>query len=193
MIKHKRSQVGFGVVEILCFAVMFSMVGLIGWYVINENQNSQETLDNIGGAEVQTSSDKPAGATEKFVFKDLGIEVPLPEKLKGLTYEILPGGEAKTTALLYTAEFSALAKVCLSKDSVTKHPFAMLQRINKGSSVDSGNLLKKFDGFEIRLFEVTGSKCEASAGQAKADEFKKLYLDLNRAVITAVKSATLAN
>lgn len=193
MFKHKRSQAGFGIVEALCFIVMFSMVGLIGWYVINENQNSQETLDNIGGAEVQTSSSKTGAAGDKFNFKEFGVTITLPDELKNMTYEVFESNDSKNKVIeLYSPEFTTLADVCLSRDPVAKHPFRVLHK-NQGQhdSDPFGTLLKQFKDFNITAFEGTGIGCEDVAGQAKADEFKKLNSTLNSALEEAFKTATL--
>lgn len=187
----KRSQHGFGVVELLCFIVMFSMVGLIGWYVINENMRSQETLDNIGGAEVQTSSAKPAAkAGDKFVFKELGVQITLPDELKDMTYttEVLEHAEGKPTILnLATPRFSELAAICWKDDPVgSPYSFQIIQKKNNNDTF-SGTKLKQFEGFYIGGNELPDFSCE------QEPEFEKLGQSLNKALNTAFETATLAD
>lgn len=186
MIKHKHSQAGFGIVEALCFIAMFSMVGLIGWYVINENQKSQETLDNIGGAEIQTSSSKPAAAGDKLVFKELGVSIKLSEDLSDLSYST---STEHKYIYLTTTQFRSKARACGHTGNAS---FAAL---GKGSgpypaqpTPNDGNLLKQFDEFYIGLVVPDGKWCEDSKKDA---EIRTASGELQSAIAEAFKDAAL--
>lgn len=191
MFKHKRSQNGFGIVELLCFIVMFSMVGLIGWYVINENMRSQETLDNIGGAEVQTSSVKPsAKAGDKFVFKELGVSIILPAELEGLSYKTEPGVDY---LYLTTTKFDEAVKNCGYKStSGTSPSFAAIGKKSgqypSEPTNDAGNLLKQFDDFYISIGVPNGTWCEDGKDDEKV---RSVAGDLQTAVGRAFEKAEL--
>lgn len=191
MFKHKRSQDGFGIVEALCFIVMFSMVGLIGWYVINENQNSQEILDNIGGAEVQTSSSKTATAGKKFTFKELGVQITLPEELKGLTYIKSDSGNSY---FLNMSSFTQLKDKCGEEGrpqgftNIFKEN-GQYENLPRGGD---GGLLKQFDSFYIAYGDPLFSyqdigECE----QDNYDQLSDARSKLNDALKQAFKTATL--
>jgi hypothetical protein len=194
MFKHKRPQAGFGIVEALCFIVMFSMVGLIGWYVINENQNSQETLDNIGGAEVQTSPSKPTAAGDKFVFKEFRVQITLPEDLKGLSYTsstTSSEGQQVTTLGLTTPSYESAFKKCDPDSGVDKPVFTSLYKASGQYIAENQGenqvLLKQFNDFYFGATTPSGIVCNSTTRQ----QFEEINTKVRSALTEAFKTATL--
>ena len=101
----KRNQKGFGAVEGLLLLILLSILGFTSYYVYHTRNNTSSTYNKS----VSSSNSTPTTtSSNNFVFKELGVEIPLPEALKGLSYQSEDLGS--TTSLeLTTPKFTASA------------------------------------------------------------------------------------
>lgn len=178
----KRGQNGFGAIEALLFLILISILGFTGYYVYHTKNNTDSIYNNT----TQTSnSTKAVSKSNTFVFKELGVQIELNDKLKGLTYYISP--ETGRT-IISTDEFSAAYKKC-SPDSTSKPDFAGIFKKSGQYSLDDGvDLLKQFNGYYIGwLPNSVNIICTDPANDQPTNQ---VATDTNHAVKEAFKTAT---
>src|SRR3972149_11978337 len=86
----KHSSSGFAVLEVLAFVIILGLIGFVGWYVMDSKKETNERLDNLSKSTDNTgaSSQPTSKASEKFVFKELNMQITLSDSLEGLSYEV---------------------------------------------------------------------------------------------------------
>ena len=153
----KNNQKGFGAVEALLFLILVSILGFTGYYVYHTRNNTNATYSNSANS----SSSTPTTATSsKFVFKEIGIQIELPNSLNDLTYTTqqveAPGGGTETAIYLSSKQFQADVEKCYNQGpQASGVSFGAIGRTtgkyptNPTPENADGTLLKQFDGFYI--------------------------------------------
>jgi hypothetical protein len=152
----KQNQSGLATVEIVLFVIIFALIGFIGWYVVKQNKDSQDLSDQTAKTSYNTVSptDKigtaiPLGT--KFTFKELGVEITLPNSLKDIAYSKNTYSNDPSYDV-YTSEFKEEANKCSDDPTANPAGFASISKHNgtykaKTPNESTNGLLKQFDGF----------------------------------------------
>lgn len=156
----KQNQSGLATVEIILFVIVFALIGFIGWYVMGQNKSSKDTSDQAIKAS-ESSPVKAATASNKFVFKELGVQFDLPSDLKGLAYQTdtltNEDGTKGVTLYLYTPDLLTTFEKCYGeKPTADNTPsFGAIGKLDGQYKEPGPNdgpvdpLLKQFDTFYI--------------------------------------------
>lgn len=184
MDNNNPSKKGLKPLQILLAAVIILLILAGGLYINNKQGSKSSTKSN-------DSTANPNGP--KYAFKELGIQVTLPNDLKDLKYSVTSppaGGPSMTILKLNTSEFTAAANKCLGTPENTEQSFATLIKTPKtGNNPPAVESLKEFDDFYIGnlgapLKDVT---CQNSTSKKTLDE---LSAKLNNALKEAFKTTT---
>lgn len=182
-----QKQKGFAVIELVLFIVILVALGGIGWYVVSSNHKTQSQLDKLA----QTSGSSASTMKSKFVFKELGVQITLPNSLKGLTYDV------DTTYgynYLTSDQFKTALKDCGSDTTLNNSSGSFASLLKKSGeypaepTIDDGQLLKQFQSFYIGMGVPNGLGCDDTT---KAEQLNKVAHDLQAAIAEAFKTATL--
>lgn len=139
--KTLKKQKGFALFEVLFFLLLAAvLVG--GAYYVGKHQN--KTSSNETSASTNNPAAKSSALSNKFTFKELGVQITLPKELLGLSYThgsgdfyVLTTPEFNRTKMSCPVEgFSTIFKKTGQFDSTAPR---------EGSS----GLLKQFDQFHI--------------------------------------------
>lgn len=158
-----HGQHGVGTVELSLLIIILAGLGLIGWYVVNSNHKTQTQLDKLAKtSDITTKNTQTSAAGSKFVFKELGVQITLPDALKGLSYKVenLKNNQGGTSPVLYleTSSMSNAVEQCYNQKVDPNSPpnFGAISKIDgqysSTSSTDGpteGPPLKQFDKFYI--------------------------------------------
>lgn len=137
----RRAQKGFTVIETLLVLILLAILGFTGYYVYQTKSNTNSTYNSAA-----KSSQTPASSTNKFVFKELGVQIPLPDTLKGLTYNV--DSQSPSLYDVTSPMFKPTDAICTQ--------FAQIYKVNgkynaqaNASFGKSETLLKQFNGFYV--------------------------------------------
>jgi hypothetical protein len=148
----KRNQNGLATVEIVLFVIIFALVGFIGWYVTSQNKSSEKVANEATKTSSATTKIGSASSQgTKFVFKELGVQITLPNDLKDIAYAKNTYANNPSYAV-YTPSFKDETNKCSDDETANPPGFAYVNKINgtyKGNPAGegTGGLLKQFDGF----------------------------------------------
>ena len=205
-LKSRFNQRGFGTVEWLLILIIIALLAFVGWYVIHSNNNSKKQLEKAG----QASSDKSQEASSspkssdktsvtKFVFKEYGVQITLPNSLKGLIYEAktITNVDSSQGTVLYLSTDPLLKdiKACNSGSAkqISEASFGALGKIDgkypNNPTIDDGVLLKQFDNFYISWSVPNGLPCIDD--QSQNDAIVAKIKDLQNVFFENFKTATL--
>lgn len=186
---RKHNQTGLAAVETVLFVIIFALIGFTGWYVVKQNKDSEkqanQTVQTSNSTPTKVGTATPQGT--KFVFKELGVQITLPNDLKDIAYTKNTYSNDPSYAV-YTPEFKDEASKC--SDDATANPpgFAYVNKVNgiyKGNPVGEGanGLLKQFDGFYFSysdpLYGAAG--CPDAVYKKLTDMQKPLSISLQEA------------
>src|SRR4051812_11527785 len=104
----KRNQKGFGAVEGLLLLILLSILGFTGYYVYHTRNNTNSNYNNAAKSTSNTPADTSVG---KFVFKEFGVQIVLPDTLKNLYYTI-SNNDGQTSLDLSTPKFDEALHKC---------------------------------------------------------------------------------
>lgn len=187
----KRAQSGFGAIEALLILILLTVVGFTGYYVYHSQKNSNSSYNNAA----QSSSSTPATASSsnKFVFKELGIQMTLNDRLKGLRYRTDSGN-------LYITDSTYDAAINKCSDSQQSNEIGGgYTAIGKtdgqypadANPIQDGILLKQFTNFYVTYGVPNGNGCsDLSQSQNLhdvADQERGYFVDQFKATATEVK------
>jgi hypothetical protein len=189
----KRNQKGFGAVEGLLFLILLSILGFTGYYVYHTSKNTNSTYNNA--AKASNSTQQPTSSPNKFVFKELGVQVQLPSALMGLKYTVFQSDNGNPNLALSTPEFvDALNKCDPTTVGAKNLAFAVITKqqgqFNQDENPVVGNL-KQFKDFWISSASPNGIVCTDKATQSEVDNFHSIFQSNNAALRTAFDSATV--
>ena len=184
---RKINQQGFSAVETLLIILIMIVIGFAGWYIGNANKDKNSNTNAKQTASSATTTPKQ----EVFKIPELGVQFPLPNDLKELTYKAQSSSEANSQ-ILTTPEFSALAQKC--GGDISEIGFANLFKKTgtyiTGPAEGELGVLKQFDGYYITGGDpLYGLPCD----QTVYDQLASMQGKLNRALATAFRSATKIN
>jgi hypothetical protein len=190
----KYNQNGLAAVETVLFVIIFALIAGIGWYVVTQNKDSKDLSSET--TKTSNSSVPPAStASNKFVFKEYGVQIAVPNSLKGLTYRAEQGTSitGKSTVFIYLTSdsFKSYLNTCKSTDSAAA--FGGINKVagtypsNPTSENSEGALLKQFDGFYIEgSADQQSNPCgDDSYSQGVDKERSTLFTALSEAFKTA--------
>lgn len=136
-----RRTAGFGLIEVLLIIIVAGIVGFGGYYV----WYTQHNKDTSTSAENSNSTNSSSSTSAKqFVFKELGVQITLPDSLKDLSY-IHGSGDI---SVMTTPEFNRTKGSCSIDGFSTV--FKETGQFNSSTPREgSSGLLKQFDKFYI--------------------------------------------
>jgi hypothetical protein len=186
--KFRRDEEGFSAVELLLALIFTAIVAFIGVYVAHNHDASKPApTSTIGSAKDASIAPTPSDAAGRFVFKELGVQVTLPDDLKGLTYT----KNTYSTDEIYdvtTPEFKQLAAQCGdSAPTGFADVFKKSGQFSAPGNEGSNGLLKQFDSYYIGYGDgLYGNPCE----QSIYDQLVGMQAKLNNSLKTAFATAT---
>ncbi len=195
----KEISAGFGLVEALLIIIAAGIVGFGGYYIWHNQRNTKSTTTSTSQTAKTTTKSMAGG---KFVFKELKVQITLPDNLKDLSYTAEQGTSvtgAKTTFLyLSSTSFAKVLKECYSNASeAPSASFGALGRVEGQYPHDAsrdntdGALLKQFPSFYIDGSYPNGiTTCDKAGAQEKlaGTTARNLYASL----VNAFKTATVS-
>lgn len=178
-----RNQKGFGAVEGLLFLILLSILGFTGYYVYHTKNNANSTYNNATNS---GSSTTVLTQSDKFVFKELGVQFDPKNDLKGLNYTVDSGYSTLTD----DAFLNALKNCPDYKSGDNGGGFAAISKMSgqyppNANPITDGALLKQFPDFWISYAFPNGLGCsDTSKAQALHDsasaEATKFYNDFQK-------------
>lgn len=185
-----KNQKGFAHIGILLIITVLAAAGGIGWYVWHNQTAKTDASSTNQTSEFITSAAK----SKQFVFKELGVQITLPESLKQLNY-VANEIEGTTYLGLLTPDFEEAIHNCDSSTKETTNlEFMSIAKItgqfNQDNNPGVGNL-KQFRDFWISGSSPNGIVCDTSNQQYK-DQFTRVFHNSIAAVKEAFKTATLS-
>lgn len=187
----KRGQNGFGAIETLLVLILLSILGFTGYYVYHSRNNANSTYNN---ASKSASSTPATASTNKFVFKELGVQVDLPSDLKDLTYIVNNQNGVQYLELTTPKFVEALSKCNPGGGDNSGAVFVSIDKksgnfpSNPSVFNNDGSLLKQFDNFYIEAQYPNGLGC---SDLSHSEDFTSVYTGQKEAVGEAFKDATL--
>lgn len=195
----KRNQNGFGLVEALLIIIVVGIVGFGGYYVWHTQHNKNSSTSAVKTSNSTTASNMPG--SKEFVFKELGVQMTLPNDLKDLNYKAIEGtsvtGKKTTFIYLSSTSFAKTISDCYSNAStVSTASFGALGKAdgqypaNAAPDNVDGGLLKQFPSFYIDGSYPNGvMTCDKTgiSETAAITSAKSLYASF----VDAFKTATL--
>jgi len=191
----KTAQRGFTIVETLLALLVAAVIGFGGYYVWH-NQHSKTTTTSPAKT-VATNSQPTTSAkvaSTFLAFKELGVQITVPETLKGLSYSAREGtsitGEPTTFIYLTSDAFKSFVTSCGGTDTAAS--FAGINKVtgtyptNPTPQNSDGALLKQFSGFYIE-----GSADQQSTPCTTDQDISTLRSSLFSDLATAFKTAAL--
>jgi hypothetical protein len=187
-----KSQAGFTLIEGLLSLIALALVVFVGFYVYNANQNTNDLVSK--GA---TSTPKPANsapAQSYLTIKELGIKIPLSNKLVGVEYSISPADD--TTADISTKAFEKAVGECQSTDTASSSFPTILAVTKIAGQYDSksppqdlfSTFAVQFPDFYLTDGAPDGGYCTGT-DQTKNKAVQTLFDQISPALKTAVKNA----
>jgi hypothetical protein len=199
--KISSNQNGFAVLELVLVIIIVLGLGGIGWYVVSANHKTTTQLDaaakeSASTPAVKKSSGAPASTTSsnKFVFKEMGVEFDLPSDLKGMSYTVSHYSDGDAYGLTI-ASFTSANEQCYGQKIDGSGP--TFASISKGSGTFSqdqypvAQLLKQFDSSFVIVSYPNGITACDQPGVDPQLLFSKAH-ELQTSFVSAFKdSATL--
>ena len=188
----KNNQKGFGAVEALLILILLSILGFTGYYVYHTSKDANSSYDNASTSNNATA--QKSAVSDKFVFKEIWVQVTLPASLKDLAYTTSTS-DGVTYLDLYTPGFEdALHKCDPSTTQSNNSPFISIAKMtgqfNQDNNPEVGNL-KQFSDFWISGASPNGIVCADTTSQSDKDNFQSMFTDSITATRDAFKTATL--
>jgi hypothetical protein len=183
---RKNNQKGITTVKSALFVIIFALIAFIGWYVVGNNNKSKTQLNQTASDSIKTTSTKTGKGT-KFIFKDLGVQIMLPNNLKGMAYSKNTSSN-ETSYDVYTPAFKQEASKCGDDPTANPAGFASISKTNgnyqaNSTGEKSSGLLKQFNGF----YYSYGDPLYGAAGCP--DEVYKKLVDMQTSLLTSLQSA----
>ncbi|MDO8591518.1 MAG: prepilin-type N-terminal cleavage/methylation domain-containing protein [bacterium] len=186
----KTTQRGFTIVETLLALLIVAVIGFGGYYVWHTRQTTK-SIDTSSNQTTQSTAS--ATKSNQFVFKELGVQITLPDSLKGLSYSISTTDGTTYLGLSTPAFVDALHKCDSSTANFNNSVFVSIAKIpgqyDENSMPGTGSL-KQFPDFFISGASPNGIICDATSQQDQ-DQFSSVFQSSNAAVSDAFKTATL--
>lgn len=183
---------GFSLVEGLLIIIAISLVSFVGYYV----WHSQQEVSKVSTSTSRSVDSESAAAAQKaksvgyLKINELGIKVPVNEKLKGLKYEVSPDGGAAglTTTAFETAvancadssEFSSAFRAITTVTTVSGKYDANTSQLDVYDS-----FVKQFPNFYLTAGTADGGFCtgsDESKNQMTKQMFEQLSPELKKAL-----------
>jgi prepilin-type N-terminal cleavage/methylation domain-containing protein len=190
----KSGQKGFTVIETLLVLILISIIGFTGYYVWHTQKNTNSSYNNA--AKSNSSTPASAETSNKFVFKELGVEFTLTDNLKGLSYATFNGSDyisdsAFKEALNECTDVNQTAAGDALAASYTAISKAKGQYPANANPIDYGALLKQFPDFYISYGVPNGNGCsdlsQSENLKSVADTERSYFIDAFKATATEVK------
>lgn len=185
----KSGQKGFTVVETLLVLILLAIIGFTGYYVWHSQKNANS---NLNSAVTTSSKTQTATNSNKFVFKELGVQIDLPNSLKDLKYDV-SSLNGTTYLNLTTPEYNAALLKC-DPSSTSGGTIVSIAKIpgqfNQDENIGSGNL-HQFKDFWISGASPNGIVCADSASDQDKAEWQTSFQGNFQAVKNAFETATL--
>ncbi len=195
----KRVQRGFTIVEILLALLVVAALAFGGYYVWHTHQTTKPANTSSNQTTKSTAS---TTKSSQFVFKELGVQITLPDSLKDLSYRVenLKNDQGGTSTVLYLATLSMgdANGQCYNQQKLyanTPGGFGAIDKIDGQYSPSTAGPtqdppLKQFDKFYIEGSQPNGittcSNPNVDPGLAQSEAGK-----LFKALTEAFKTATL--
>jgi hypothetical protein len=136
----KNNQKGFTFIEIMLLLIFVTLVGFIGWFVIDANQDKTPTQSQTQATSIVDKTNTSNSSVLKI--PKLGIQLTVPSELKGINYTV----EGEYVGF-YMADLDELANSCVDKGPM---PINMWTKVSGEYQEYPGTgLIKQFDGFYI--------------------------------------------
>jgi len=187
----KSGQKGFTIIEALLALILLAIIGFTGYYVYHSQKNTDNSYNNAVKSNSSTpATTEPAG--QKFIFKELGVQIDLPPVLKDMSYTVSNINGVQYLDLT-SPQFVNALKECNPGADVSGAVFSSLDR--KSGTYPSkpdvlngdGQLLKQFDGFYVEDQFPNGISC---GDVSKGDSLTKTLSSYKEALGQAFKTAT---
>jgi len=180
----KNNQKGFGAVEALLILILLSILGFTGYYVYHTSKDANSSYDNASTS--SNAAAQKSAVSNKFVFKEIGVQFNTADDLKGLAYKVDSG-----YSYLTDDAFIGALKTCPDyKTGDNGGGFAAISKTNgqyppNANPITVGALLKQFPDFWVSYAFPNGLGCsDTSKSQSIYDsasaEAHKFYDDFQK-------------
>lgn len=188
----KRGQTGFTIVELLLVLILVSILGFTGYYVYHSQKNTNNSYNNASSS----NSSTPANiSSNKFVFKELGVEFTPTSNLKGFGYIAVDGSMYITDSAFKGAVNKCSDENTASGDALAASYTAITKKNGQyptnPNPIDDGILLKQFKTFYVTYGVPNGSGCpnlsQSENLKTVGDQERGYFLDAFKATAAEVK------
>jgi hypothetical protein len=192
-----RTEKGFTLVESLLALIALALIVFVGFYVYNSTHKANNTLDKAN-----TETSKTAATTTKYLdIKELGIKIPLNDKLDGLKYTIAPTDN--TTVSFSTAKFDQSVGDCQNRDAAAASTPGIGTVVKVAGRYDSNaqphdffsEFSKQFSDFYLTFGTADGGPSLLCTDKtpSKVQAVEDIFNATSPALKQAVKNAQLIN
>jgi Tfp pilus assembly protein PilE len=182
-----KNQKGFSVVEGLLVFVIIGIIGGVGYYVYQSQQETKKSQDNSNKSSLEIDAEKKEDTTpvakKYFEIKELGVKFEQPDSLKDLYYHI---GNNGNTAFFSLNEFKGtdcaadkIAQVIVVKTTAAEH-----------TAPDGSPSTIPTQKLGDHLFYTSGGQAgcsEDAAMQAKATKLKQDVVSATKDKLELIK------
>lgn len=174
-----KNQSGFSVIEIFVATAIVAVIGIVGWFVYQNNRTQPTDAAQNNGQATPQSNKTDQEANNVIKIPELGIQITVPDSIKDLTYEtngiVVRNGSRGTAAFFTTRSLMASAPDCTLADV----SFQSLARVAgqypsadeyESVELDFGFLAKQFPDFYISTgYPNTSCPSGVDTGKLKND------------------------
>lgn len=187
---NKLNQKGFGVIESLLILIALTMIGGVGFYVVNANKDKEETKP-VSQSNQQAET-KPAEQkkSQYLEIKEFGVKIKLDDNLKGIKYVVPQDGEIA----LSSDELTPLVKACFPNEEQLGANQSVLMSVGKTNGTyaqkqgTDETFLKQFDSFYLST-GLGSIACAGSTETAADQKYNARADELHKSAIEAFKAA----